>query len=93
MYKKLLAISLFFFSTGLLFSQVLPLDISEENILNKNNTISKERFKDITNLYENYFSEKDVDKKGSGYKPFKRWEYQWSHYLLEDGTIAPAETL
>ena len=34
-----------------------------------------------------------MNKKGSGYKPFKRWEYHWSHYLQEDGIIASAETL
>ena len=93
MLKNLLLFTIYIFSLSAINAQVLPLDIFEDSRLNSKSTNSKTAFKDITDQYENYFSEKDVDKKGSGYKPFKRWEYHWSHYLMEDGTIAPAETL
>ena len=93
MFKKLLFNTFCIFSLSFINAQVLPLDIIKDNGSNNKSTNSKTTFKDITVQYENYFSSRDVDKKGSGYKPFKRWEYHWSHYLLEDGTIAPPETL
>ena len=93
MLKKLLFFIIYIFSLSAINAQVLPLDIFKENRLNSKSTDSKTTFKEITTQYQNYFSDKDVDKKGSGYKPFKRWEYHWSHYLLDDGTIAPSETL
>jgi hypothetical protein len=36
---------------------------------------------------------KGFQKKGSGHKPFKRWENHWKDYLLENGTIATPEVL
>ncbi|CAA0248075.1 T9SS type A sorting domain-containing protein [Tenacibaculum maritimum] len=53
----------------------------------------KKTLKEISIAAEAYFNTIDRDKKGSGFKPFKRWEHHWSHYLKEDGTIAPAQDL
>jgi len=80
------------FSFNLLSAQELPLSIDNVNN-NQKNKNSKATFQSIVDQYENYFFSIEVDKKGSGYKPFKRWEYHWSHYLQEDGTIAPASHL
>ena len=49
--------------------------------------------KEVAETAETYFNTIDRNKKGSGLKPFKRWEYNWSNYLNEDGTIAPAKDL
>lgn len=49
--------------------------------------------KEVAETAETYFSTIDRNKKGSGLKPFKRWEYNWSNYLKEDGTIAPVKDL
>lgn len=54
---------------------------------------SKPTLKEMAAHAEKYFSTIDASKKGSGLKPFKRWEYNWSHYLNEDGTIASKEKL
>ncbi len=54
---------------------------------------SSNTLQQISNSAESYFSTIDKDKKGSGYKPFKRWESHWSDYLKADGTIAPASDL
>ena len=48
---------------------------------------------EISSHFEKYWNGKDYTKKGSGHKPFKRWEAHWSNYLLSDGTIAPASHL
>ena len=49
--------------------------------------------KDIEGKFDLYWRGKDYTKKGSGYKPFKRWANHWKDYLLEDGTIAPPAVL
>lgn len=54
---------------------------------------AKPTLKEMAKHAEDYFNTIDRNKKGSGYKPFKRWEYNWSHYLKPDGTIAPTEDL
>lgn len=62
------------------------------------NNSNKERkqnltLNEISKSAEEYFNTIDRNKKGSGLKPFKRWEYHWSHYLNNDGSIAPASKL
>jgi GEVED domain/Secretion system C-terminal sorting domain/Sortilin, neurotensin receptor 3,/Fibronectin type III domain len=37
--------------------------------------------------FETYWKTHDRSKKGSGYKPFKRWEYQWKDKTHPDGTF------
>ena len=62
----------------------------------KNNSLKKKgklTINDISLSAENYFKTIDRNKKGSGLKPFKRWEYHWSYYTKNDGTIAPASDL
>ena len=34
-------------------------------------------FKSESNSFENYWKGKDPNRKGSGFKPFKRWENHW----------------
>ncbi len=50
-------------------------------------------FKEISATFDQYWKAKDHTPKGSGYKPFKRWEYHWAHYLDENGMIAPPDHL
>ncbi len=90
MYKNLLVFSILLFSFNVLSAQQLPLETSNDIAKRNNNDLT---FKQTSENYKRYFSDKDIDEKGSGYKPFKRWEYHWSQYLQEDGTIAPAEHL
>ena len=51
------------------------------------------KLSDIENAFDVYWEGKDYTKKGSGYKPFKRWANHWQDYLQEDGTIAPPAVL
>jgi len=51
------------------------------------------KLSDIENAFDIYWEGKDNTKKGSGYKPFKRWANHWQDYLQEDGTIAPPAEL
>ena len=47
----------------------------------------------ISKAAEKYFSTVDINKKGSGYKPFKRWENHWKYFTDKEGYILSAETL
>lgn len=40
-----------------------------------------------------FFKTLDVDSKGSGIKPFERWNYHWSFYTDENGVIKSPEKL
>jgi len=48
---------------------------------------------EISNAAEKYFATHDPNRKGSGYKPFKRWENYWQYFTDKDGYILPAEML
>ena len=39
----------------------------------------------IQNSFEEYIKNIDITQKGSGYKPFKRWEYYWESRVDKDG--------
>lgn len=59
------------------------------NNLNKKTT----NFNSEVATFNNYWLSHDPTKKGSGYKPFKRWEYQWQNQLNDDGTIMTPQQL
>ena len=88
--KKTLLFIIFILLSTFLYAQQLPLLSKDGNNQEKSKKLT---FEETTKNLEAYFSTKDINKKGSGYKPFKRWEYHWSHYLQADGTIAPAQHL
>ncbi|WP_242134288.1 T9SS type A sorting domain-containing protein [Aestuariivivens marinum] len=44
-------------------------------------------FKDIVDAFNDYWTDKDPYTKGSGYKPFKRWENYWKNFVKDDGTL------
>ncbi len=88
--KKILPM-LLLVGTWALNAQQLPL--FDESDSSKKSIEDLGQFKEVTDKANTYFSTRDIHKKGSGYKPFKRWEYHWKHYLKEDGSIAPPEYL
>ncbi|WP_394750099.1 thrombospondin type 3 repeat-containing protein [Spongiimicrobium salis] len=40
---------------------------------------------EISEAFNNYWKDRDHTAKGSGYKPFKRWENYWKHMVDADG--------
>ena len=73
------------------FALDLKKNASKNTVLKNGNT--KPTLKRISSQFDAFWKQKDYSKKGSGYKPFKRWEQHWSHYLMEDGSIAPPSIL
>lgn len=48
---------------------------------------NKIKFQDITDAFNSYWQTRDPMAKGSGYKPFKRWENYWKSYVNQDGYL------
>ncbi len=73
-----------------LFAQYNP---SAPWIENLDPSLSKEySIDEINTSFLNYWQDKNKNKRGSGYKPFKRWEYHWRNKVNEQGNlISPTE--
>ncbi len=89
--KKIITLT-FLLASTLSISQIL------ENAPWTTNNVNTQRnsnptLEEVSTAAEAYFSTIDVEKKGSGYKPFKRWQYNWSRNLNADGTIKSKESL
>jgi photosystem II stability/assembly factor-like uncharacterized protein len=50
-------------------------------------------FKEIVDAGNAYWKTRDTDAKGSGYKPFKRWESFWQSYVNSDGFLPTSQEL
>ncbi|MFD0862887.1 T9SS type A sorting domain-containing protein [Sungkyunkwania multivorans] len=48
-------------------------------------------FQEIQDAFNAYWQDKDPDVKGSGYKPFKRWEFHMQHSVGADGKLPTVE--
>ncbi|MEO1011136.1 MAG: thrombospondin type 3 repeat-containing protein [Bacteroidota bacterium] len=70
------------------FNQSAPwMQELKQNPTTGKNTKNNYSFNEIRQAFENYWSDKDKYRKGSGYKPFKRWENQWKHFVKSDGYL------
>lgn len=50
-------------------------------------------FQEIVDASNLYWETHDKFAKGSGYKPFKRWESYWKNFVKEDGTLPTSKEL
>ncbi len=89
-----------FFVLGQVISPTNPYTKNFANITqnqtgfaNQSAQLQSPKLSDIENAFDIYWKDKDYTKKGSGYKPFKRWVNHWQDYLQVDGTIAPPALL
>lgn len=48
---------------------------------------------EISEAFNEYWTGKDWKKKGSGFKPYKRWENYWSHHVDADGYLPSANVI
>ena len=51
------------------------------------------KFKTIVDAFNTYWKSRDPNVKGSGHKPFKRWESYWENFINEDGNLPTAKDL
>lgn len=69
------------------FNKNAPWNVSTADVVKTN------LFEQEVTIFNNYWLNKDRTKKGSGFKPFKRWEYHWQNQLNADGTIMTPQQL
>lgn len=60
---------------------------------NGNQNAKNLNFNNEVNAFNEYWKTHDKDKKGSGYKPFKRWENKYENQLNPDGSIITPQQL
>ncbi|WP_408030517.1 fibronectin type III domain-containing protein [Tenacibaculum xiamenense] len=97
--KKLLYISLLLLSNYII-AQYNPdapwmknLNSQESGARSLQRANNSQSLAKISRAFNEYWKDKDHTTKGSGYKPFKRWEYNVQSMLLPDGTIPSAQYL
>lgn len=56
----------------------------------ENVNASEPTFQEIQQAFNQYWETHDPNVKGSGYKPFKRWEYIWENEVDENGYLPTA---
>ncbi|WP_299250301.1 T9SS type A sorting domain-containing protein [uncultured Lacinutrix sp.] len=63
------------------------------NVENRAKTNNPVKFKEVVNAFNTYWETRNPNVKGSGYKPFKRWENHWKNFVKEDGTLPNSQEL
>jgi hypothetical protein len=53
----------------------------------------KATFQEVVSAFNKYWETHDASIKGSGHKPFKRWETYWQNFVKEDGALPTAAEL
>ena len=48
---------------------------------------------EVSEAIEAYWAQRDRNRKGSGYKPFKRWENYWMHFVDQKGNLPTSKAL
>ncbi len=84
-----------------LFCVLLTISVSAQfssrapwmEVFNDVNRTTAPTFEEIVDAFDTYWADKDETVKGSGYKPFKRWQSLYQSYLNEDGTVMTREQL
>ncbi|AXT51014.1 T9SS C-terminal target domain-containing protein [Aquimarina sp. BL5] len=61
--------------------------MSEISLKEKSNKASVPKFDEVVNAFNNYWKEKDDTVKGSGHKPFMRWQEFYKNAVMPDGTL------
>ncbi len=61
---------------------------SDHKKVSQNNNLA-----DLSESFNNYWIGKDRETKGSGFKPFKRWENHWRNHLTKNGGIATPQMI
>ncbi len=92
--KKLLVI-LSFFTCVLSQAQYIENTPWMKNIDVKSRAASSNpvTFQEVVDAFNNYWKSNNANVKGSGYKPFKRWETYWENFVKEDGTLPTQKEL
>ena len=65
------------------YNEAAPwIDVSEQHKVSQNHSLEN-----LSESFNAYWVGKDRNKKGSGFKPFKRWENHWRNQLSKNGSL------
>ena len=67
--------------------------MSDINVQARKGTSNPVTFQEVVDAFNTYWETRDPNVKGSGYKPFKRWETHWRNFVKEDGTLPSTKEL
>jgi hypothetical protein len=67
--------------------------MSDINVQARKGTNNPVTFQEVVDAFNTYWETRDPNVKGSGYKPFKRWETHWKNFVKEDGTLPTQKEL
>ncbi len=67
--------------------------MSDINVEARKGTNNPVTFQEVVDAFNTYWETRDPNVKGSGYKPFKRWETHWRNFVKEDGTLPTQKEL
>ncbi|GGG34581.1 glycosyl hydrolase [Croceivirga lutea] len=68
-------------------------NLKKENQTTLKSSNSSYTINELSNAFEAYWKNKDWKKKGSGFKPFKRWENYWANQADADGYLPSAKSI
>jgi len=91
-FTPLILCLLTFFIAQAQYNQDAPW-MSGLNVEARKGTKNPVTFKEVVNAFNSYWETRNPNVKGSGYKPFKRWESYWENYVKEDGTLPTQKEL
>jgi len=90
MKKTLLLLLVFVFtSVSAQFNETAPW-MQGQNFRNQSGQIN---FQEVVDAFNIYWETRDPNVKGSGFKPFKRWEAYWENFVNADGYLPTSSTL
>ncbi len=71
------------------YNEAAPwMDGSDQNKVSQDNSLAV-----LSNSFNAYWVGKDRNTKGSGFKPFKRWENHWKNQLSKNGSLATPQMI
>ncbi|WP_338732070.1 T9SS type A sorting domain-containing protein [Mangrovimonas cancribranchiae] len=74
------------------FNQDAPW-MQELNINQRSATNNPVTFNEIVTAFNTYWETRNPNTKGSGFKPFKRWQNYWQNFVNEEGVLPTPEEL
>lgn len=94
--KKLLPL-LLFLCTGISTAQFIDrapwMQTLEKKSTSQKSATQEYRLEEMSDAFETYWADKDPDVKGSGFKPYKRWENYWKHFVDTRGYLPGGKEL
>src|SRR5210317_512745 len=75
------------------FNEDAPWMKDLEKVSTQQKNVKQFNLFEISEKFDSYWKNRDPLQKGSGYKPFKRWEEFWKHFTDENGYLPTAEEL